>query len=237
MKRRILLVDDEVAILLTLKAILEISGFDVDTATSARDGKHKLHHGEYHMVITDMRMESEAAGVEVIQAARVAPYGPAIALLTSFPPAEEDWLEMGADRMLVKPMHTRLLLDEIERLLQAREARLAQDAENVALLETVAEAVNPASGAKKPPTRASKPTAVKKAAPKKGAAKRVSKKAPAKKAVAKKTAKKVAAKAKKKTATKRVGPVSKKRVARKISAKKVAAKKPRGKKKAARRRR
>ncbi|HET7872186.1 MAG TPA: response regulator, partial [Terriglobales bacterium] len=29
MKRRILLVDDELAILLTLKAILEIHGFDV----------------------------------------------------------------------------------------------------------------------------------------------------------------------------------------------------------------
>ena len=30
MKRRILLVDDEVAVLLTLKAVLEINGFDVD---------------------------------------------------------------------------------------------------------------------------------------------------------------------------------------------------------------
>ena len=31
MKRRVLLVDDEISILLTLKAVLEISGFDVDT--------------------------------------------------------------------------------------------------------------------------------------------------------------------------------------------------------------
>jgi len=36
MKRRILLVDDELAILLTLKAILEINGFEVETATSAK---------------------------------------------------------------------------------------------------------------------------------------------------------------------------------------------------------
>ncbi len=41
MKRRILLVDDEVAVLLTLKAVLEISGFDVDTAASAREGKSR----------------------------------------------------------------------------------------------------------------------------------------------------------------------------------------------------
>ena len=46
MKRRILLVDDEVAVLLTMKAILEISGFDVDTAASARDGKLKLRKSE-----------------------------------------------------------------------------------------------------------------------------------------------------------------------------------------------
>ena len=31
MKRRILLVDDELAILLTLKAVLEINGFEVET--------------------------------------------------------------------------------------------------------------------------------------------------------------------------------------------------------------
>ena len=39
MKRRILLVDDEVAVLLTLKAVLEISGFDVEMASSAREAK------------------------------------------------------------------------------------------------------------------------------------------------------------------------------------------------------
>ena len=37
MKRRILLVDDELAILLTLKTLLEIHGFDVDTADSAKE--------------------------------------------------------------------------------------------------------------------------------------------------------------------------------------------------------
>jgi DNA-binding response OmpR family regulator len=124
MKRRILLVDDEVAVLLTLKAVLEISGFDVDTAASAREGKSKLRTHEYHMVITDMRMESDAAGAEVIAAARTAPCHPAVALLTAFPLADEDWQSMGADKMLVKPMHTRILLQQIEKLLAAHEAKL-----------------------------------------------------------------------------------------------------------------
>jgi len=125
MKRRILLVDDDVAVLLTLKAVLEISGFDVDTAASGREGKSKLRTREYHMVISDMRMESDAAGAEVIAAARSASYHPAIALLTAFPMAEDDWLGIGADKMLVKPMHTRILLEQIEKLLAGHEAKLA----------------------------------------------------------------------------------------------------------------
>jgi DNA-binding response OmpR family regulator len=124
MKRRILLVDDEVAVLLTLKAVLEISGFDVDTAASAREGKSKLRTREYHMVITDMRMESEASGTEVIAAARTASYHPAVALLTAFPMADEDWQTLGADKMLVKPMHTQVLLQQIEKLLASHEAKL-----------------------------------------------------------------------------------------------------------------
>ena len=125
MRRRILLVDDEVAVLLTLKAVLEISGFDVDTAASAREGVSKLHTREYQMLITDMRMEHDVAGVEVIRAARAAVYRPAVALLTAFPVAEEDWQEMGADRLLVKPMHTRILLQQIEDLITSHENKLA----------------------------------------------------------------------------------------------------------------
>lgn len=125
MKRRILLVDDEVAVLLTLKAVLEISGFDVDTAASAREGKSKLRTREYHMVITDLRMENDEAGIEVIASARSASYHPAVALLTAFPVAEEDWQTMGADKMLVKPMHTRVLLQQIEKLLASHEAKLS----------------------------------------------------------------------------------------------------------------
>jgi len=126
MGRRILLVDDEVAVLLTLKAVLEISGFEVDTAASAREGVSKLHTREYQMLITDMRMEHDVAGVEVIRAARAAAYHPVVALLTAYPVAEEDWQEMGADQLLVKPMHTRILLQQIEDMIAAHERKLAE---------------------------------------------------------------------------------------------------------------
>ena len=126
MARRILLVDDEVAVLLTMKAVLELSGFEVDTAASAREGKLKLHKHDYQMVITDMRMESDEAGAEVIEAARAAANHPAVALLTAFPVADEDWQEMGADKLLVKPVHTRILIEQIENLLATHEAKLAK---------------------------------------------------------------------------------------------------------------
>ena len=127
MKRKILLVDDDVAILLTMKAVLEISGFDVDTAASARDAKLKLKKHEFAMIITDMRMENEAAGAEVIRAAREAAYQPAVALLTAFPVGEEDWQELGTGKVkvLMKPMQTKVLLQQIERLLATHEAKRA----------------------------------------------------------------------------------------------------------------
>lgn len=177
MKRRILLVDDEVAVLLTLKAVLEINGFEVDTAASAREGRLKLRSHEYHMVISDMRMESDEAGAEVIGAARSAPYQPAVALLTAFPVAEEDWQEMGADRMLVKPMHTRMLLEQLDRLLESHSRR--------------PESVSPMLAE---PSMPKKRSAARKTTPKKAAVKRSRVKA--KKAVAKQSgAKKKAARA------------------------------------------
>ena len=181
MRRRILLVDDEVAVLLTLKAVLEISGFDVDTAASAREGVSKLHTREYQMLITDMRMEHDVAGIEVIKAARSANYHPAVALLTAFPVAEEDWQEMGADQLLVKPMHTRILLQQIEDLIATHERKLAA----LGLTSTVAKPAPKAAGKKKAVV---KKAVVQKAAAKKAAAKKVVvRRSPAKKAATAKT--------------------------------------------------
>ncbi len=214
MRRRILLVDDEVAVLLTLKAVLEISGFDVDTAASGREGVSKLHTREYQMLITDMRMEHDVAGVEVIKAARAAAYHPAVALLTAFPVAEEDWQEMGADQLLVKPMHTRILLQQIEDLIASHERKLA----DLGIAVTPPGEAEPAAAKKSPAKKApakkvvakstkkaplKKSTAIK--SPSKTAAKKTAAK-PAKKSVskakppAKKTAKKAAKKAAKPSA-------------------------------------
>jgi DNA-binding NtrC family response regulator len=117
MKRRILLVDDDVAVLLTLKAVLEMHGFEVHTANSVADAVDKLKAGTYQMVITDMRMETENAGWQVVRAAKDQEYRPATAILTAYPPIEGDWRERGAQSLLVKPVGTNDLLRQIEALL------------------------------------------------------------------------------------------------------------------------
>lgn len=121
MKRRILLVDDELAILLTLRAILEMNGYEVDTAASAKEAHHKLQTGVFEMVITDMRMEAENSGYDVLRAARQQAYDPATAVLTAYPAVGEDWLKQGAQSLLVKPVNTQELLQQIEKVLTAHQ--------------------------------------------------------------------------------------------------------------------
>jgi CheY-like chemotaxis protein len=132
MKRRILLVDDDLAVLLTLKAVLELHGFDVETAGSSAEAFARMKSSVYHMVISDLRMETEEAGLEVIRTARRQAYDPATALLTAYPPScepwdgtpggakhrdGEDWSGENSDSLLIKPLGTGDLLRQVEALL------------------------------------------------------------------------------------------------------------------------
>jgi len=127
MNKRILFVDDEPMVLQGLQRSLRTMRMEWETkfATSGPEALEMMAEAPFDVVITDMRMESDAAGREVVEAARAAKYHPAIAMLTAFPLADEDWQAMGADKMLVKPMHTRILLQQIETLLASHEAKLS----------------------------------------------------------------------------------------------------------------
>jgi DNA-binding response OmpR family regulator len=133
MKRRILIVDDDMAVLLTLKAVLELQGFEVETASSTQEALRRLQDGVFQMVMTDVRMESEDAGFEVVRAARSQPYDPATAILTAFPPRSGGTGDSGADSLLVKPVGTEDLVRQLEALLVQHEdakQRRRQAAEN-----------------------------------------------------------------------------------------------------------
>ena len=117
MTRRILLVDDELAILLTLKAILEMNGFEVVTAASSAEAKLRLGAETYDLVITDLKMEHERAGFDVVRFAREQSYRPPVAILTACPDLARDWKEQGARSLLIKPTNAPELLKCIEALL------------------------------------------------------------------------------------------------------------------------
>jgi len=132
MKRRILLVDDDLAVLLTLKAVLELHGFEVETAGSSAEAFARMASAAYHMVISDLSMETEEAGLEVIRTARRQAYAPATALLTAYPPSGEhwrgehwdgkhrdgeDWTGENSDSLLIKPLGTTDLLRQVEAML------------------------------------------------------------------------------------------------------------------------
>ena len=137
MKRRILLVDDDATVLLTLKAVLELNQFEVQTASSGAEAVQKLASGVYEMVITDSRMETDDAGFHVVRAASAQPYKPATALLTAYPPRNLDWKNNGVQSLLVKPIGTQDLLRQIEALLvQHQDEKQAEerDAESGAVL-------------------------------------------------------------------------------------------------------
>lgn len=53
---RILLVDDEKGILETLKTHLELDGYQVDTANSAKEALDVFQKQPYHVVMTDINM-------------------------------------------------------------------------------------------------------------------------------------------------------------------------------------
>ncbi len=133
MKRRILIVDDDLAVLLTLKAVLELHGFEVETASSSAEAFARMKSGVYQMVISDLRMETEEAGLDVIRAARRQDYRPATALLTAYSPSAsgehcdgkprddgEDWTGENSDSLLIKPLGTGELLRQVEALLIRR---------------------------------------------------------------------------------------------------------------------
>ena len=102
MSRRILFVDDEPAILLTMKAILEMNGFHVVTAASSAEARLRLEADSYHLVITDLKMEHETSGFDVVRFAREQRYRPAVAILTAYPDLGSDWKEQGAESILDK---------------------------------------------------------------------------------------------------------------------------------------
>ena len=85
-----------------------------------REACEKLKASEYDVVITDVRMETEEAGLDVLRLARAQRNRPATAILTAYPPGDESWRKETVESLLVKPIGTRKLVQQLETLLAER---------------------------------------------------------------------------------------------------------------------
>jgi CheY-like chemotaxis protein len=123
METRILAVDDEETLVSMLKTVFQTDGYTVVTAASAAEAIGLLATGTFQAVITDMKMESDTAGYQVVSAARALPYPPAIIILTGYPLLAREWRATGADAVVTKPCNLTQLLETVGDLLRKRYRR------------------------------------------------------------------------------------------------------------------
>lgn len=117
---RVLLVDDDLTSRLTLKAVLEAGGYNVDSAASAAEAVGKLDERQYELVLSDLQMESPEAGLKVIAHARLMDYKPATAILTTYHNRQPG----AKPPVLIKPEDLPGLLSKVADLISQRAARI-----------------------------------------------------------------------------------------------------------------
>jgi two-component system response regulator HydG len=68
-KPAVLVIDDESAILDTLRILLKKEGFEVATAQGGKEGLEQIRAGEHDMILSDVRMP-QVTGIDILQASR-----------------------------------------------------------------------------------------------------------------------------------------------------------------------
>jgi two-component system alkaline phosphatase synthesis response regulator PhoP len=119
MTARILLVEDEPGLVLTLSDLLSAEGYDVNTAADGPSGLLKALNGDYHLVILDVMLPGKS-GFEVCRELRQYGKDTAVLMLTARTQVIDRvvGLKLGADDYLTKPFDPSELLARIEAILR-----------------------------------------------------------------------------------------------------------------------
>jgi EAL domain-containing protein (putative c-di-GMP-specific phosphodiesterase class I) len=114
--RRVLVIDDEPAVLRVLGLLLERHGFAVDTVASAREGLKLLDREVFHVVLTDIIMP-ELSGVDFLRELRRHDLDVPVILMTAGPTLDSalDAIEYGAQQYLLKPVEPESLVQSVGR--------------------------------------------------------------------------------------------------------------------------
>lgn len=129
-KGKILLVDDDTDFLEMHKAVLVNHGYEVMTATSAKEGLEKVRTEMPHLIVLDLMMEKHDAGFSFSKQVKSDPLFKSIPILmvTAVADAtgykfslEKDGYWMKTDEFLDKPVQPSVLLSTVEKLLEQKE--------------------------------------------------------------------------------------------------------------------
>src|SRR5438067_4227874 len=123
---KVLVVDDEESVVVTIKAILQLDGYNVATTTSGVQARAMVRDVEYDLVLTDLRLE-DGDGLDVLKAVRENSPETVTIMLTGYASLESaiQALRAGAYDYLVKPSEVEELRSTVARGIERR--RLGQE--------------------------------------------------------------------------------------------------------------
>jgi DNA-binding response OmpR family regulator len=121
--KRILVIDDDVALLNTLKRGLSYDGFAVETAASGEAGLENAREHAPDLIVLDVMMPG-LDGMEVLRRLRAADEQLPILMLTAkdAPADQVRGLQQGADDYVIKPFRWEVLLARVHALLRRHDA-------------------------------------------------------------------------------------------------------------------
>ena len=121
---RLLLVDDEEAILFAMGDFLVRCGYEVDRARNRAEAEHLLGSEPYSLAIVDLRLGATEprGGLDLLRQIRDNRPQTQTILLTAYgsPEVEAELAAIGADRLLSKPQPLARLAEEVSALLAQR---------------------------------------------------------------------------------------------------------------------
>lgn len=119
---KVLFVDDEPAIRLSLPAILQLHGFDVTTAGSVSEALQVISTQAFDVLISDLNIGNPGDGFTVVSAMRRTQANCVTLILTGFPAFETalQAIRSQVDDYLIKPAGVDKLVAAIEEHLQSR---------------------------------------------------------------------------------------------------------------------
>jgi ActR/RegA family two-component response regulator len=116
MQRRLLLVDDESVILITLSAIPSKHGFDVSAAATVAEALQKITSEKFDVLLSDLNIGNPGDGLTVVSAMRRTQPQAVTMILTGYPAFETalEAIRQQVDDYIVKPADVPSLVSAIE---------------------------------------------------------------------------------------------------------------------------